>query len=186
MDCWGEVKTPAQHLAKSKEILNTFLPWEAERNRNSELTDDNGVLVGRLAPTVRKPVGRLPSGRIVWGMADVVVINDPITGQGSNNACKCAQSYLQSILAQGDRPFDAAFMSQSFETYWKYASHVTQWTNALLGPPPPHVLNLLGAAGQISAVAKRFVNGFNDPTDYANWFMAPDKAGEYLASFGPT
>ena len=31
MDCWADVKTPEQHLAKSKWILDTFLPWEAER-----------------------------------------------------------------------------------------------------------------------------------------------------------
>lgn len=28
MDCWGDVKTPAQHLEKSLWILNTFMPWE--------------------------------------------------------------------------------------------------------------------------------------------------------------
>ena len=32
------------------------------------------------------------------GLADVVVLNDPITGQGSNNASKCAASYLATIL----------------------------------------------------------------------------------------
>jgi hypothetical protein len=48
MDCWSDVKTPAEHLAKSKWILDTFLPWEAERCRAIELTDANGVLAGRL------------------------------------------------------------------------------------------------------------------------------------------
>ncbi|HEV2118248.1 MAG TPA: styrene monooxygenase/indole monooxygenase family protein, partial [Terriglobales bacterium] len=31
MDCWDGVKTPADHLACSKRILQTFMPWEAER-----------------------------------------------------------------------------------------------------------------------------------------------------------
>ena len=39
MDCWGDVRSPDQHLAKSKWILDTFLPWEAERAKNVELTD---------------------------------------------------------------------------------------------------------------------------------------------------
>ncbi|MGH9704124.1 MAG: styrene monooxygenase/indole monooxygenase family protein, partial [Candidatus Acidiferrales bacterium] len=86
MDCWAEVKTPEQHLEKSKWILQKFLPWEAERCREIELTDDMGILAGRFPPTVRKPVCKLPSGRPVLGMADVVVVNDPITGQGSNTA----------------------------------------------------------------------------------------------------
>src|SRR5438105_1780848 len=28
MDCWGDVASPEEHLAKSKWILETFLPWE--------------------------------------------------------------------------------------------------------------------------------------------------------------
>ncbi|HEY8357786.1 MAG TPA: styrene monooxygenase/indole monooxygenase family protein, partial [Ramlibacter sp.] len=110
MDCWSDVKTPQEHLAKSKWILETFLPWEARRCDAVRLTDDNGRLVGRFAPMVRHPVGRLPSGAAVLGMGDVVCLNDPITGQGSNNAAKCAQAYFDAIVAQGDAPFDAAFM----------------------------------------------------------------------------
>ncbi|MGZ8783214.1 MAG: styrene monooxygenase/indole monooxygenase family protein, partial [Gaiellaceae bacterium] len=75
MDCWGDVETPEQHLARSVEILDRFFPWEAERNRNVELTDANGILAGRFPPTVRKPVGRLPSGKPVLGMGDAVVLN---------------------------------------------------------------------------------------------------------------
>lgn len=180
MDCWADVKTPQEHLAKSKWILETFLPWEARRCDAVRLTDDNGRLVGRFAPTVRHPVGRLPSGAAVLGMGDVVCLNDPITGQGSNNAAKCAQAYFDAIALQGDAPFDAAFMQRAFDGFWDYASHVVNWTNALLQPPPPHVLNVLGAAGAAPAVARRFVNGFNDPRDYANFFMTPDKASAYL------
>jgi hypothetical protein len=68
---------------------------EAERCRDIELTDGNGILAGRFAPTVRKPVAKLPSGRCIFGMADVVVLNNPITGQGSNNAAKCARHLSQ-------------------------------------------------------------------------------------------
>jgi Styrene monooxygenase A putative substrate binding domain len=181
MDCWGDVETPQEHLARSLEILQTFFPWEAERNREVELTDDNGILAGRFPPTVRKPVGELSSGALVLGFADVVVLNDPITGQGSNNASKCAAVYLQQILERGDGPFDRAWMQATFERYWDYAQYVAGWTNALLGPPPEHVLNLLGAAGQNQKIAKRFVEGFDDPRDFFEWFMTPDKADAYLA-----
>ena len=181
MDCWGDVTTPEEHLARSKWILETFFPWEADRNRESELTDANGILAGRFAPTVRKPVATLPSGRHVLGMADVVVLNDPITGQGSNNASKCAASYHSSISERGSGPFDAAWMVATFEGYWSYAASVVNWTNALLTPPPDHVLQILGAASQYDAVAHRFVNGFDDPRDFDRWFMDPAKADAYLA-----
>jgi hypothetical protein len=182
MDCWGDVTTPEEHLAKSRWILDTFLPWEAERCRSIELTDDNGILAGRFPPTVRKPVGELPSGALVLGLADTVVLNDPITGQGSNNASKSAAAYLAGIREHGDGPFDRAWMEQTFERYWDDdAQYVTGWTNALLGPPPQHVLELLVAGNDHKAVASRFVNGFDDPRDYFEWFMAPDKASRYLA-----
>lgn len=180
MDCWKGL-TPQEHLETSKNILKTYLPWEADRASGVELTDPNGFLQGRFPPTVRHPIATLPSGRQVLGLADVVVLNDPITGQGSNNASKCAASYLKSIKGHGDGVFDAAFMQATFESYWNYAQHVAQWTNALLAPPPPHVLELLGAANQSQEIANRFVNGFNNPPDFQEWFMYPDKAAAYLA-----
>ncbi|GAA2796954.1 styrene monooxygenase/indole monooxygenase family protein [Saccharopolyspora taberi] len=179
MDCWDDVRGPAEHLARSKWVLDTFVPWEAARAGDVSLTDDNGILAGRLAPTVRHPVGVLPSGAPVLGMADVVVLNDPITGQGSNNAGKCAASYLRSIVEHGDRPFDAEFMREAFEVYWDYARFVTDWTNALLDPSP-HMLELIGAAGGNKRIARRFVNGFDDPRDFHLWFMDADAAAGYL------
>jgi hypothetical protein len=180
MDCWKSIKSPAEHLAQSKAILNAFLPWEADRCRSIELTDDNGILAGSFAPTVRKPIGRLPSGAAVLGLADAVCLNDPITGQGSNNASKAARTYLDAIVAHGDKPFDAAFMQATFDSYWNYAQYVTGWTNALLQPPPPHVLNLLGAAQSFPVLAKRIANGFNQPLDFFPWFAVPEEADRYL------
>ncbi len=130
---------------------------------------------------MRKPVGLLPSGHPVLGMADAVLLNDPITGQGSNNASKGAAIYLQSILERGEGPFDAIWMQETFERLWSYAEKVVGWTNALLLPPPPHVLNVLGAAGQFPAVAHRFANGFDNPPEFYDWFMDPGKAEAYLA-----
>jgi Styrene monooxygenase A putative substrate binding domain/FAD binding domain len=185
MDCWGDVSTPAEHLAKSKWILETFMPWEAERCHGVELTDDNGILAGRFPPTVRKPVAELPSGRLVLGLADAIMLNDPITGQGSNNAAKMATAYLRAIRAHGDAPYDRAFMEQTFEGFWEsYGQFATAWTNALLSPPPEHVLKLLMAGNGSPALARRFANGFDDPVDFFDWFMFPDKAEAYLAEVG--
>jgi len=180
MDCWKDVTSPAEHLARSKWILDTFLPWEADRCRNVELTDANGILAGAFPPTVRKPVGRLPSGKIVLGLADAVCLNDPITGQGSNNASKAAKVYMDAIIAHGDRPFDAAFMQAVFDRYWQYAQFVVGWTNALLQPPPPHVLNIMGSAQAFPVLAKRIANGFDNPPDLFPWFAVPEEADRYL------
>ena len=89
------------------------------------------------------------------GMADVVVLNDPITGQGSNTASKAAKVYMTRILERGDKPFDAAWMQDTFNSFWTYAQWVVKWTNSLLTPPPPHILQLMGAASQIPPLASR-------------------------------
>jgi flavin reductase (DIM6/NTAB) family NADH-FMN oxidoreductase RutF len=180
MDCWADVRTPAEHLARSKRILETHLPWEAERCREIELTDDNGILAGRFVPVVRRPVGTLPSGRHVLGMADAVVLNDPITGQGSNNAAKCSDLYLEYILEHGERPADAAWMESAFDSYWSgYAKWVTEWTNLMLRPPA-HVMKILEQAGKTSSVATAFVNGFDDPRTLFPWFMEASEANIFL------
>jgi 2-polyprenyl-6-methoxyphenol hydroxylase-like FAD-dependent oxidoreductase len=181
-DVFQDVKDPARHLELTLDLMKRYVPWEHERATKVELTDAGGTLSGRYAPTVRKPVGRLPGGGRVLGVADVVVANDPITGQGSNSASKCAASYLASILEHGDREFDEAWMQATFDRYWAVARHVTKWTNAMLAPPPEHVLNLIGAAGRLPAVAHRFANGFDNPADFEDYFYEPEKAAAYLAS----
>ncbi|HHZ08386.1 MAG TPA: FAD-binding oxidoreductase [Rhizobiales bacterium] len=180
MDCWGDVRTPAEHLATSKRILETFLPWEAARCRNVELTDENGILAGRFPPTIRHPVATLPSGRQVLGLGDAVCLNDPITGQGSNNASKAAAVYLKRILERGDRPFDAAWMQGTFDAFWDYAQWVVAWTNMLLLPPPPFVLEIMGTACVVPSLAHRMANGFDDPRDFFPWFADPNAAASYL------
>jgi flavin reductase (DIM6/NTAB) family NADH-FMN oxidoreductase RutF len=179
MDCWSEDLSPAEHLARSKELLETFLPWEAARCRHIELTDDNGVLSGCVVPTVRKPVANV-AGLPILGMADAVVLNDPITGQGSNNAARCAETYLEAILERGNGPADAEWMQQTFDRYWiGYAKWVTEWTNLLL-KPPAHVLRLLDCAGKNPAIASAFANGFDDPRTLFPWFMDPAEADKFI------
>jgi hypothetical protein len=182
LDCWRDVKSPQEHLAQSKKLLDTFLPWEANRARKAELTDANGVLAGSFAPTVRKPVLTLPSGRLVFGLADAVVVNDPITGQGANNATKAAKVYLDAIIAHGDQAFTQDWMQATFDLSWNYAQWVTTWTNTMLGEPPQHILNLLGAAGQMPALASAFANNFDNPPDFFPWWLDPEACNAFVQS----
>jgi Styrene monooxygenase A putative substrate binding domain len=184
MDCWDDVHAPAEYLVRSKEILRNFVPWQAERCERMILTDANGVLSGQLTPTVRKPIGQLPSGALVLGMADSVVLNDPITGQGSNNAAKCARIYLDSILQHGSKSFDRAWMQRTFDRYWDCAQWATHFTNAFLLPPPPHVLGILGAAQTSARIGRAFVNGFNDPRTLFPWLSDPVEADRFTVGEG--
>jgi len=183
MDCWQDVKTPDQHLAKSLEILEKYLPWEAERCRQVELTDDGGCIAGRFTPTVRHPVLTLASGKKVFGMADALVVNDPITGQGSNNAAKCSKVYYEAILSHGDQVFDETWMIQTFERYWDYAQDVVNWTNSMLRPPESQMVEALVAASQNQSIASHIVNNFDDPRGFSPWWFDSTASEQFLMQF---
>ncbi|MFI6763050.1 styrene monooxygenase/indole monooxygenase family protein [Micromonospora sp. NPDC050417] len=183
LDLWQERLDPAEQLKLTLELARRYTPWVYDRCAEVELTDARATLSGRYTPTVRHPVAELPSGGLVLGMADVVIANDPITGQGSNTAAKCAAAYLAAIVRHGDQPFDRAWMEQTFADFWERSgAPVTDWTNAMLAPLPEHVQQILGTAVANQTVARRFANGFSDPCDYANWLMDPAKTAAYLAS----
>jgi hypothetical protein len=181
MDTWQDCKSANDHLQMSKDIVSRYAPWEAERCGNITLTDDGGYLAGRFAPTIRHPIMTLPSGKHVFGMADAIVVNDPITGQGSNNAAKCTAVYLQSILSRGeDLSFDTEWMQSTFNSYWDYARHVVAWTNSMLTPPPPHILQLLATATERPDIASRITNGFDDPRTFSPWWFDADACSELM------
>ena len=117
-------------------------------------------------------------------MADVVATNDPITGQGSNTASKAASIYLQRIIERGNKPFDAQWMQQTFDKFWDYAQWVVKWTNSLLIPPAPQILQLMGAASQIPPLASKIANGFNNPPDYSPWWFDPAEADNLIRQVG--
>ncbi|MDO5103084.1 MAG: FAD-binding oxidoreductase [Lautropia sp.] len=182
LDCWRDVKTPEAHLAVSKRFLETYLPWEGERAAKVELTDAGGVLSGAFPPTVRKPVMTLPSGRLVLGMGDAVVLNDPITGQGSNNATMAAKVYLDAILARADQPFTRDWMEETFARYWAYAGEVVRWTNGMLSPAA-HLPKVLAAAQRYPALASLMANGFNTPSVYFPWWEDEKAADDLLGQY---
>lgn len=188
IDAWAGVShrmDPAQHLRITLDLIRRYLPWVHDRAGAVELTDGRATLHGRYTPTVRRPVAPLPGGGLALGLADVVIANDPITGQGSNTAAKAAHHYLRAILERGDQPFDERWMTEVFESFWvAHGQAVTMWTNAFLQPLPPHVQQVLGAAAGNDVVARRFANGFSDPNDFRTWLLDPEKAAAFLAEAG--
>ena len=180
LDCFQDLRSPHEYLARMLSLLQQYLPWEAERARHAQVTDANGILSGRVVPTVRKPTALLPSGKLVLGLGDVVSLNDPITGQGANNAAKAAKVYLDAIVAHGELPYTRAWMEQTFERFWDYGRHVANWTNSLLAPPPPHILALLAAAGTCPSLASAIANGFDHPPRFFPWWSDPQACEQFI------
>jgi hypothetical protein len=182
LDCFGDRPGPEEHLGRTLRLMREYAPWEYQNCANAVPTDARSTLTGGYAPVVRRPVGRLSATALVLGMADVVVANDPVTGQGANNAARCAAIYHQSIIERGERPFDEEWMQQTFDSYWDYAGHVTAYTNLMLGPLPEHVQRILATAARVPAVAHRFAYGYANPSDFQHWLMDPGRADAYLRS----
>lgn len=180
MDRWSQATNAQEALELATRTFADFFPWESARYANARLSDDNGWLAGAVPPLVRKPVATLPSGRKVIGMADVIVLNDPCTGQGANNASAHAGVVYELIAERADGPFDEAWMQSTFDRFWDYAQHPTMFTNAMLAPPPEHVVALLATAGSVPEIGNRFSNAFNNPADLQNWFFDPQLAQAYI------
>ncbi|HET6698914.1 MAG TPA: flavin reductase [Nocardioidaceae bacterium] len=180
LDCWDGCD-PAEHRARLQRALEQHFPAEADRLADAGLVDDRSVLAGRITPTVRRPVGHLPSGAVVLGMADVVVLNDPLTSQGSNNAIKSASFYLEAITGH-DGAFDAAWMRRTFENFWRgWAQWATDWTNAWLQPPTPAQRRVVDAAADHPGVAARIAAGFDDARLFAPWWFDAEAADAFVA-----
>ena len=182
LDRWDDVTSPAEHLAVLRSALADHFPSEAVRTAGATLVDDHSVLRGRITPAVRRPVGRLPSGAPVLGMADVVVLNDPLTSQGSNNALKSASFYLEAIAAHtGD--FDAGWMQRTFDNFWRGWAHwATEWTSSWLRPALPHQRAVVDAAARHPAVAAQVAAGFDDARLFAPWWFDAEAAASFVAA----
>ncbi|MBN1204856.1 MAG: oxidoreductase [Myxococcaceae bacterium] len=174
MDRFQGARSGEQVLELAKQVVREFMPWDYDWLKNAELSDPLGWLVGKFAPTVRKPVGRLPSGRLVTPIGDTAMALDPIAGQGANNGNKMVRNLVECVIAHGDRPFDAQWMTETFERFYARHGHPTYtYTNMVLAGPTPAGREYLFAqygsdarfdntSGQ-QRLADAFVENLNDP-----------------------
>jgi 2-polyprenyl-6-methoxyphenol hydroxylase-like FAD-dependent oxidoreductase len=176
LDCFNDRPNVDAQLARTKEMVRRFIPWEADRVANVTPTDANASLTGRFAPAVRHPVGRLPSGARVLGLADTIALADPIVGQGSNNAIKSAWIYLEAVNTRASAPFDEAWMAATAEAAYRRVEASVQWSNMMLLPPPEHAVMLLAKAMDNPALADRIANGFDEPATILPLFADPAQA----------
>jgi flavin reductase (DIM6/NTAB) family NADH-FMN oxidoreductase RutF len=180
LDCWSDVTSDEQHLERLRSALAEHFGSEAGRVRRAVLTDANATLRGAFTPVVRRPVGTLPSGAHVLGMADAVVLNDPLTSQGSNTAIKSASFYLEAVTAH-DGEFDAPWMQRTFDNFWRgWAQWATAWTNSWLKPAVPHQQGVVAAAAEHPGVAAGIVAGFDDPMLFVPWWFDAGEAERFL------
>jgi 2-polyprenyl-6-methoxyphenol hydroxylase-like FAD-dependent oxidoreductase len=150
--------------------------------RRFALIEPQDLLQGAITPTVRRGYAPLGNGKFALALGDAHVVNDPILGQGANAASYAAWTLGKAIVE--DIAFDEWFCHGVEQRLWEYLRDVTEWTNFMLQPPPPHVLGLLAAAARDQAVADAFVNNFNAPRRGWEMVATPEGAASFLCTFG--
>ncbi|MFZ5670021.1 MAG: styrene monooxygenase/indole monooxygenase family protein [Pseudomonadota bacterium] len=176
-----DVRDADAMLTAGVAVLDRIAPWEADRCRGLTVSDPLSFLTGAVTPTVRRPLAALPSGRTVMGGGDVCILNDPLTGQGANNASKHADVVLRAIVAHGDRPFDAAFMERTFDAHWEKAQWVCRFANLMLNPTPD-LAALMMAASAKPQLRRDFFAGFADASTFADWLFDGEGARRKIAA----
>ncbi len=174
IDRFGEVRSGDEALWIAKKVVSELFPWDGAWIREMDLADPLGWLTGRITPTVRRPAGMLPSGRVVAALGDTAISYDPIAAQGANSGVKQARHMVESIVAREERPFDAEWITATFDAFWnEHARHACTFNDMFLEPIPDAAKELLiaqmgstGRTGDTSGqqrIADAFFANFNDP-----------------------
>lgn len=180
MDQFTHIQNGQELLEMSKKVMQQFKPWYYEAVKDMQLADEQAWINGAITPTVRQPIGRLPSGATVMGIGDAVLLHDPLTGQGANSATKMAHLVKQRIIEHGNQRFDESWMQRVFDEFWNYAQYTHAFTDSLLSPPA-HLLDIMVAMAENPEVTRDYLNGLNHPPSLSPWFFDAESAKEYLA-----
>ncbi|TYP72066.1 styrene monooxygenase/indole monooxygenase family protein [Paenibacillus methanolicus] len=140
------------------------------------LVDHGAYLQTAITPVVRRPYA-MHDDKLILGCGDSVILADPITGQGCNTASYCAEQLVATLLEHQESPWD----EQVGLAYWSrirpYVAAVTDWTNAMLGPMPGHIVQLLMQAAGDQETADRIAHWFEQPSSaYAAFFQSSERS----------
>jgi 2-polyprenyl-6-methoxyphenol hydroxylase-like FAD-dependent oxidoreductase len=143
-------------------------------------------LTGGFAPVVRRGYARLESGHFVVAVGDAHVLHDPVGGQGANAASAGAWALGDAILeaVKAGRPFDEAFCRVAEEHTWGAVRATAYWNNALLEPPPPHMVQVMIAAAQDPAIATKLAHTMLIPERAMENLDTPEHAAAFLEKLG--
>lgn len=192
MDKFMDAKTGEEIVQIAKGVMKQLFPWDYEWFKNAEIADENGWLTGKLTPTVRDAVGKLPSGRVVTGVGDTLMTLDPIGGQGANNGNRMAKHLVQSIVNRGEGDFDGTWMQNTFEAFYADSGDLTiTFNNLLLEPLTDAGRKLLiaqyGSDGKLNnqnsnqMIANAFCDNFADPRSLTPNFIDGAKAQAFIS-----
>ncbi|SHG36167.1 2-polyprenyl-6-methoxyphenol hydroxylase [Kaistia soli DSM 19436] len=166
LDRFAGARSGEEVTQHARDIIREFAPWEHHMVDDMEYVseDPHGWLVGRFAPMVRRPFGRLPSGGLIMPVGDTAITFDPICGQGGNFASRSAKYLADEIVRHGDQPFDELWMTEVNLGMWeKYGRGSCELTRLFLEPPSPATQIVLDVARNDPRAADAYYYGFPRP-----------------------
>lgn len=194
MDRFDSCKTGDDVVTAAKALVRDLLPWDAAWAHDAELADPNAWLVGAVTPTIREPVGRLPSGRVVMPIGDTAMSLDPIGAQGANLGAKLVRHVVHAIAARlaadPDAHFDAGWMTDTFETFWAdHGAPTVTFNNVFLEPMTPAgkflLISQYGSDGASDTAKQRIADAlltnFVDPRRLTDAFVDLPAARKVVA-----
>lgn len=183
LDLSGNKASIREQFEYLRDTLLAICPDVYEKLKDAELLEDE-LLKGAITPYVKKPVGKLPSGRVVMALGDALAVYDPLAAQGLNAASKAAHHVATRIIESKGQLFDEAWINSVFEEYWETARHSYQIANALICGLQPHQQMAFYAASQIPAIASEIFNNAGQLEKIASWFNDPGQTMVYLCQKG--
>ncbi|MBB5957551.1 2-polyprenyl-6-methoxyphenol hydroxylase-like FAD-dependent oxidoreductase [Saccharothrix tamanrassetensis] len=180
-DRFGAVSSAAEGLDVLRELVAELLPGQSSFLAPVRPTSPVTWLKGSVVPVVREPVAVLPSGRHVLGLGDAVVLNDPLAGQGANNATRMVRFFASRL---DDYDGTASWLRDRFDEFWEFGRYTNDFTNGLLAPLTGYRQDVLLAAAHDQSIGEELWEGFNDPSAIFPWFFDAAAAREFLAQRG--
>ncbi|MBB3109619.1 2-polyprenyl-6-methoxyphenol hydroxylase-like FAD-dependent oxidoreductase [Paenibacillus phyllosphaerae] len=178
LDAFKGIKSAQDFEERMKTIVHNHFPGVYARihAEHFSLVEHGAYLQTAITPIVRRPYG-MHGDRLILGCGDSAILADPITGQGCNTASYCAEQLLTTLLEHKDSPWD----EQVGMAYWcrirPYVTAVTNWTNAMTGPLPEHIAQMLMQAAQEQEIANRIAHWFEHPSSaYEAFTQASERA----------
>lgn len=189
-DVFGDCKTGEALVAKMIAVIRERMPWDAAWLGDAKLADDRGWLLGKVLPSIRGPVARLPSGAVAMALGDTAMSVDPCAGQGANNGMRMVAHLLRAIAARGDEPLDADWIEATFASFYADSGGPTYlFSDILTRPVTPAAQDLFTAAygstgdgdGPAQRIANAIAHNFVDPRTLTDAFVDRERARAEIA-----
>ncbi|RNF31168.1 hypothetical protein NM04_08620 [Massilia aurea] len=185
LDLLGHGGSVLAQFEQVRNYLKDACPQVHAMIASAELVEHE-TMQGAITPTVRRAVGRLPSGKVAMALGDALVSYDPMTAQGLNAASRSAHHIAQAILAAPDAVFDAQWIDAVFLDYWKTARHAFHLTRDFVTQLQPHQQLALYAASVIPEIASDVFDNAGEMEKIYAWFSDADATMAYLKEKGFT